>query len=264
MRHRRRKERTTKQKRKPPVDDIQILDREGFAKELRDAIQSQCAGSNRAAAQRIGVAPGTIDRLTSGRSSSVKRETLRLVEPLMPDNSAAASALAPPFVRQALTAYEALCIEVIERATTARPDEAGSRATTLKAVLKRVSSDAPVTARDMIQCVNGGYKGPLFDDLVRLLGGNRNRKAVGAGNGIAPYRYAVAILRTIEPLLEAAQSSGVERSMSELSFEEFRDFIEMGWEREQILLDRGSDLARAQRSGQTSLSARISELLTAR
>jgi hypothetical protein len=58
-------------------------------------------------------------------------------------------------------------------------------------------------------------------------------------------RQEVAVLRVIEPLLEASQSGYVERSWSELSAKERRDFIDAGIRRELILLDRQPALARA-------------------
>jgi hypothetical protein len=60
-------------------------------------------------------------------------------------------------------------------------------------------------------------------------------------------RQEVAVLRVIEPLLEASQSGYVERSWSELSAKERRDFIDAGIRRELILLDREPALARATR-----------------
>lgn len=60
-------------------------------------------------------------------------------------------------------------------------------------------------------------------------------------------RQEVAVLRVLEPLLEASQSGYVERSWSELSAKERRDFIDAGIRRELILLDREPALARATR-----------------
>lgn len=60
-------------------------------------------------------------------------------------------------------------------------------------------------------------------------------------------RQEVAVLRVLEPLLEASQSGYVERSWSELSAKERRDFIDAGIKREMILLNREPALARATR-----------------
>lgn len=60
-------------------------------------------------------------------------------------------------------------------------------------------------------------------------------------------RQEVAVLRVLEPLLEASQSGYVERSWSELSAKERRDFIDAGIRRELILLNREPALQRATR-----------------
>jgi hypothetical protein len=60
-------------------------------------------------------------------------------------------------------------------------------------------------------------------------------------------RQEVAVMRVIEPLLEATQSAYIERSYSELTERERRDFIDAGIKRELILLDREPALTRARR-----------------
>jgi hypothetical protein len=62
-------------------------------------------------------------------------------------------------------------------------------------------------------------------------------------------RRLIAMLRIVVPLVEARNSGGVERWHTDLSTSEFRRFIDAGWQREKILLNRGSDAARVQAQG---------------
>jgi hypothetical protein len=64
---------------------------------------------------------------------------------------------------------------------------------------------------------------------------------------IQPERIKTAIYRIYLPLLEAKRSGWIERAGHELSDKEFRRFVERGWEREKILLNRQGDIERAQR-----------------
>lgn len=64
---------------------------------------------------------------------------------------------------------------------------------------------------------------------------------------IQPERFKTAIYRIFLPLLEAKEAGWIERRGSELLPDEFRKFVEKGWEREKILLNRAGDLQRAQR-----------------
>jgi len=59
-------------------------------------------------------------------------------------------------------------------------------------------------------------------------------------------RIAVALLRTLEPLLVSRQTGGIERDWRELNDTELRTFIEFGLRRELILLTRADSEVRAQ------------------
>lgn len=60
-------------------------------------------------------------------------------------------------------------------------------------------------------------------------------------------RLALALFRTLEPLLDAHSSGGIERHHSELDDQELRRFVRAGFEREMILLlARPGDIERAQ------------------
>lgn len=51
-------------------------------------------------------------------------------------------------------------------------------------------------------------------------------------------RLLLARIRIVEPLVQAAESGFVERHWTELSDGQFRRFVDAGWKREKILLDR--------------------------
>jgi hypothetical protein len=68
-------------------------------------------------------------------------------------------------------------------------------------------------------------------------------------------RIELAALRIIDPLCQRAFSGQVEIHHSELSDDEFRRFVKAGFDRELILLDRESDVARIQ----TPISVKFDE-----
>ncbi|HXT14581.1 MAG TPA: hypothetical protein VN706_03050 [Gemmatimonadaceae bacterium] len=72
------------------------------------------------------------------------------------------------------------------------------------------------------------------------------------GLGIERDRIALALLRTLEPLLVAEQTGGIERNWRELDEAELRRFVECGLQRELILLTRANSEIRAQLSNSTS------------
>jgi hypothetical protein len=57
----------------------------------------------------------------------------------------------------------------------------------------------------------------------------------------------VAHIRVVEPLLECHESTYIERGWDELERSEFMEFLEAGYRREEILLDREHDLERARK-----------------
>lgn len=60
-------------------------------------------------------------------------------------------------------------------------------------------------------------------------------------------RLALALFRTLEPLLDSHASGGIERHHSELDDQELRKFVRAGFDREMILLlARPGDIERAQ------------------
>lgn len=59
-------------------------------------------------------------------------------------------------------------------------------------------------------------------------------------------RLDLVLHRVLEPLLAGRDSGGVERLWEELSDDELRTFVDLGLQRELILLDRAPDVQRAQ------------------
>jgi hypothetical protein len=59
------------------------------------------------------------------------------------------------------------------------------------------------------------------------------------------FRFTVAYLRLVEPLLHAADSGFTERHWSELSRAEWQEFLDAGIARERIALTRSDDVERA-------------------
>lgn len=96
------------------------------------------------------------------------------------------------------------------------------------------------------------------DDLVRLLV-ERVRIEVPhvynewgtlfAAGDFHESRRILALVRVVAPLTESRASGGVERGQSELTRAEFGRFVELGWQREKILLRRKPDHLRAHGQG---------------
>jgi hypothetical protein len=95
--------------------------------------------------------------------------------------------------------------------------------------------------------------------MFQRLGGNANSKRGQYLRGIHPSRYVLSVYRIIQPLLDSQGFGGIERHHSELGDVEFRRFVEAGWLREKILLNREADQLRLQRP-----SAEVSVRLTYR
>lgn len=98
-----------------------------------------------------------------------------------------------------------------------------------------VQLDAVPEIEGLLRTLRATFPGD-FNRLDRLLSERGHTKG----------RSELAWSRIVSPLLEHSPSSGVERGLREIPKPELRRFLRAGITREFILLQRGSDLARAQ------------------
>jgi hypothetical protein len=133
------------------------------------------------------------------------------------------------------------------------------RCAELKTLLRRVRDEVPgVTTRIATMALRLTRIDRETRNLLDTLGVSQKqapakvfkagqKRGVPAKNAITPARFSLALYRVFEPLLDSAASGWIERRGNELSRREFGQFVNAGWRREAILLDRVSDVRRVDR-----------------
>lgn len=255
---------------------ISVLDPALLASELRKNIDDAYGGSVRAAAIAVGLSQQHLNRFVQDSSGALGSVTNRpqkvsvtvfekLAELLKERPNAATGAF---ITQDALLAGEAYKAWMLRHRAIAFADtgtEKGvpdgrlgltwdGRVEEFSALVKRARAvSLPVTGEMEQALVDPSDDGGLAGALLGMLRGIRTppkKRATSSRRGIAPERIVVAILRVFEPLLAVQESGWVERRGDELSDKEFSEFVRKGWDREVILLNRDSDLARMQRASQ--------------
>ncbi len=211
-----------------------------FAAVIDDAITRRHEGIRDQAARSVGLRHNTLKRYQTGAGAKVRHETLEKLRRLVGRGRVKSleSALFSPDARDALAEYDRWVAREIRalllgnalnlRRVSARTEwerenhlAAGlERASVLEKLLIRLKKQYPAEWK------------PLTTFLVR--------------RGHFTARAKLAQLRIVAPLLGDYDTGGIERGESELSETELQQFIKAGIKRERILLDRESDIRRAQ------------------
>lgn len=227
--------------------------------EIRRQIARLHGGSSAKAAVAVGMPKSTLDALVAGSRQRVTLRTFVALGQLLPENRAMWGSLILPKDGQfAFVAYKLWIRSWFNRM---REEKGAGEAVTVgvpglvwrgleherNVLLDRVRRVAP----------------EVLNDLYALA--NDRRFLVD--------RLALALFRTLEPLLDAHSSGGVERHHSELDDQELRKFVKAGFDREMILLlPRSGDVERAQAAepisvgpaGATSIADEIDRELRSR
>ncbi len=209
------------------------------------------------------VAPGTHDSGSTGNriSRNVQKHIGRF---LGQENSL--NAFVSPDAAEALHHYESwnARVEALALSDSFReqgmplnsPDGPawGGREKEYWSLWNRVKKEVPHVFLEITGLIESGLR--RMNSRAREKGWNESQKRRSLRSDIGPMRFKTAIVRILLPLLEVRESGWIERRGAELSRDEFRRFVEHGWERERIVLRRDGDLQRAQRLSTLAALAR--------
>ena len=201
------------------------------------------AGSVTEAAKNVGVSRSTLGRIMAEQKPTLTRATAIALGTAAKSidndlvNRFHNALISPDAMRIFREGYQAWVRERFER--WEERDGPSWRISALNAAVEPIDRHPP-QRRQMIQGI-WRLAHAEFSDVFAAF---RNEMV---SRHVERERQEVAVLRVLEPLLEASQSGYVERSWSELSAKERRDFIDAGIRRELILLNREPALARATR-----------------
>jgi len=216
---------------------LRVIRPEVLANEVRALITLH--GSQSAVARKTGIQQSQLSRLANGRLKHLGLDQFRrLAMSLTIDaHSRLQHAL---FSADAATAVKAYGQWVTAKTDLIRRP-VGSHWTTQRGRLRQ----AKRTVAQDERCANldalNSHIRQRFPDLYNQFLRKVDRLQVGRD------RCWLALLRTLEPLVEDGASGFIERSWTELSDAELRVFIDAGLKRETILLTREADFQRAQR-----------------
>lgn len=217
-----------------------VQDRETFAAILEEAISGHYDGNRNAAAKTVGIPHSTLKRYMEKRGAAVRHETIERLRKLVGGSrvSRLEAALLSPPARRTLAEYD----QWIRDATRSLA-WGGTHGRRLLSVRDHLQLEAEVgSAFD---------RGTRLWQLIRRLQRQFPKEWQPlqlriTKRGHLKSRAGLAFLRVVEPLSAAEDTWGVERSWQELSDQEMREFIRAGVARERILLDRETDIRRAQ------------------
>jgi DNA-binding transcriptional regulator YdaS (Cro superfamily) len=202
-------------------------------------------GTETRTAERLGVSQSTVNRMRNRALEKITRNTVIALEraaKLLNEEllSGLRDALVPPTAQEYLWGYNEWCQE-----RTTRWQERDGKTWRIGPLMRAEPSAGPgytlpVVRQEFLRLLWKRVH-QEFPEVFRKFREEMKRRSVDG------MRQEVAITRIIEPLLEATQSAYVERSYSELTERERRDFIDAGIKRELILLDREPAITRARR-----------------
>lgn len=197
------------------------------------------------------------DELRGSLSARDTREHIGRLEALL------SQAVRPPIATERLASYAEWCMERASRFFRRRGDRWVIRSEGGEPILERVSGSVPVPPGLQQPAWNVAGGQDLLDrwvevhrrqDTIMLVIAIKNasksaeRELVRlekACEGLPDLRYRVALMRVLEPLLEAPESGFVEMDQGEMTAKDLGEFIRLGVERELMLLRRASDAERA-------------------
>lgn len=222
--------------------DYIVQERDTFAAILNEAILSRYDGNRNAAAKAVGIPYTTLKRYLEQRGAAVRHETIERLRKLVGGGHASRleAALLSPLARRVIDHYDHWVIE------ETRALEWGSIHTNRVAAIPS-DNEAELESK-VAKAID---RGTQLWQLVQML---RRRfpkewkplQSHLTKRGHFNPRARLAFLRVVEPLSAADETWGVERSWREFSDQEIMEFIKAGVARERILLDRETDIRRAQ------------------
>lgn len=234
-----------------------IRDRDKLATTLRAHINADFGGSVNLAAQNASISEPQLRRLTSGLVvSRVSGVTFERLEAFL-GKAVTHQLFWSVNTQRSAGLYMLWELEVAHRSMEgtfmARAVLSGSqkgewlgRREELKTILRRIGN-----APDLLEIQDLLTADKLTSEeewILDYLGGKSTRiTPKKRRDGVPVSRYYLALLRSVEPLLDAAVSGWVERRQSEMTDREFRSFVQHGWTREKILLNRKGNQMRSDR-----------------
>lgn len=239
-----------------------INDKGLLAKLLLARIDSNFQGSVNAAAKSCGISEPQLRRLVQGMvSTRVTDQTFMRLKAFLGDELRSTEMFWRPSSQAAMGLSVMWGLELehriisgpftVDMGPSNAPDgSSASRRVAFREVLTRIrKSDILVTVRTELRELISS-KGLTANEkwVLHQLGGPSRNPVRRRRPGIPARRYYLGVLRTIEPLLDAAATGWIERRHVELTDPDFADFIKAGWRREMLLLRREADAVRAQRA----------------
>ena len=230
------------------VARLPIRDPIALARLLQDVLEQSHNGSQAHAARAIGGPKKSaseaawqtlLSRLLGCSQRSIQAKTYRRLRELVPNDrhDELFDAVASPEAWALLEAYDRWIVErgdrfVLRRGMRYRLTPAGLRRERGSHFMQRDAELSHLLRHLREDVALRSYR-RSFEDRATALGHSR-------------MRIALAVVRTLEPLLERSESGFIERGWKELSPDELRQFIEAGFARESILLRRPPRIQRAQ------------------
>jgi hypothetical protein len=225
--------------------EFPIQDRRALASLLEEVIKRRFSGNRSAAARSVGIPHSTLKRYHEKRGAGIRRETLLKLDRLLgaAGRKRLSDAVLTSASRGALEAYDDWLAAELSGIS------AGSRRTfhyALRTVspgddwkLDELTDHATVRGKRLEQVILSSLIRRFRDEWEPLDRVLRRRPH-------EEMRARLASLRVVAPLLDSDETAGIERSYAEMSKSELRAFIKAGVRREVILLDRDTDVRRAQ------------------
>lgn len=212
----------------------------GFSAVIDDAISCRHDGNRNAAAVDADLPYSTLKRFHEGRGNAIRHQSLEKLLKLVGAGRAPAleAALISPIAREALSVYDGWVAKEIRALGFGSVGSAR-----LNAARWEIEREAQVSAfydratrltellHRMLKKFPNAWK-PLTSRLVE--------------RGHFAARARLAQLRVVAPLLDHEETWEIERAPWEISPREIEQFIRCGATREAILLDRETDIRRAQ------------------
>jgi hypothetical protein len=229
------------------TDRIQILDPEALANAIEATVRTRYGGSHVAAAKAVALSRTTLNRLAKasrernrGKGGHVSIDVFRKLEVLLEDRAELDYVFLTSQAAETLRRYSNWLIQQSQIPKA----EFRYRSVEIERLLGRIRKEVPTVANALLRWLDPSEI--AYSTWVEALGGDRIWGKLYPRAGISALRCDVMILRMLDPLMQVYATGGIERSADELSPTEFRRFIEQSWRREEIMLNRESDFARAQ------------------
>jgi hypothetical protein len=212
---------------------------EGLARLLREVIDERYGGVQLRAARGSVSRQSQFSRLLRAKTPTIQVKTFEWLKRFVPPERRAelVASLLSPSVSDMVLAYHLWLGERGDRF----PSRRGRRWRMTSRGIRKADG-IPFTQR----LKESEYLVQRLRQQPDLVSYFRSFERAAKARGHSGARINLAYIRVVEPLLEMRESGFVERGWEEMSPEDLRQFLEAGFTRERVLLNRSPDLQRAQ------------------